>query len=517
MFVDKATKQQSVGSNITVPCSSSSPSWSKIGEDMRQLPNFTIQNIIQYFIYQKEIDGLERQDWKSLNNHGYKLFKEGHIQQVHVSSSSKVAVKAICLPEMKKDRTYSLQLSIDKSTVNICAAECSCPAGKGPIGSCKHLAALCFAIEDFVKMRNIALEQGEESCTSFLQRWNQPQKRRLDSKTVEDISFTTMQYDKQSNTRVHHKSYDPRPPSLRRTTQLDLDEFLEQLESLQVASGFVHLLKQPSSSDAPNAVLPLLPRSVQTRIQHKVMQNPLPPTLEIIKDHGMEFIEGITPTADEKKAIEEKTRLQSSAVRWHEERYCRLTASNFGRVYSCRSGFEKLAKTILFVKVPAGVASNQWGRDHEATAHQEYQDQLSHFYPNYTLRKAGFVVGDPAYLGASPDGALLDDAGVLKGIIEIKCPYSAMNVTVREACTMLNDFYCFLDDNNDLRLKSNHAYYYQVQGTMAMANVPFCDFIVWTPKSMERIVIKFDQELWQNLYSKLIDFYTEYMLPLIIY
>ena len=62
MLVDKETKQQSVGSNITVPCSSSSPSWSKIGEDMRQLQDFTIQNIIQYFIYQKEIDGLERQD-----------------------------------------------------------------------------------------------------------------------------------------------------------------------------------------------------------------------------------------------------------------------------------------------------------------------------------------------------------------------------------------------------------------------------------------------------------------------
>ena len=35
------------------------------------------------------------------------------------------------------------------------------------------------------------------------------------------------------------------------------------------------------------------------------------------------------------------------------------------------------------------------------------------------------MVGDPAYLGASPDGVLLNDTGSLKGIIEIKCPYSA--------------------------------------------------------------------------------------------
>ena len=41
----------------------------------------------------------------------------------------------------------------------------------------------------------------------------------------------------------------------------------------------------------------------------------------------MEFIKGITPTANEKKVIEEKTRLQASSARWHEERHCRLTAS----------------------------------------------------------------------------------------------------------------------------------------------------------------------------------------------
>lgn len=120
-----------------MPCSSAS--WSKIGEDTQQLSDFTIQNIIQYFIYQKESDRPEGQDRKSLNNHGYKLFKEGHIQQVYVSLSSKVVVKAICLPEMKKDRTYSLQLTTDKSTINVCRAKCSCPASKGPIGSCKIL------------------------------------------------------------------------------------------------------------------------------------------------------------------------------------------------------------------------------------------------------------------------------------------------------------------------------------------------------------------------------------------
>ena len=73
---------------------------------------------------------------------------------------------------MKKYRTYSLLLRIDKATADVSSAQCTCPAGKGPCGSCKHTAVLCFALEDFVKMWEIILEQGEEACTSVLQRWN---------------------------------------------------------------------------------------------------------------------------------------------------------------------------------------------------------------------------------------------------------------------------------------------------------------------------------------------------------
>ena len=82
---------------------------------------------------------------------------------------------------------------------------------------------------------------------------------------------------------------------------------------------------------------------------------------------------------------------------------------------------------------------------------------------------------------------------------------------------MLDDFYCYINDDNNIRLNSNHRYFYQVQGTMAITDASFCDFIVWTPKSLERVVIEFDQQLWQDMHSKLTDIYIEYMLPLILY
>ena len=193
-----AEEQNCVSSSLTIATTHGDVglSWKLIDEDINVLPEFTIENVLQYFIYRKENDGLERQDWKNFNSGGFKLFKEGHIQKVYVSDSTmNVYVKATCLPEMKKDRTYSLFLTIEKSSINVSSAKCSCPAGKGPHGSCKHLAALCFAIEDFVKTRNIAFEQGEEACTSVLQKWNQPRKRRLESKKVEDITFSSLPYD----------------------------------------------------------------------------------------------------------------------------------------------------------------------------------------------------------------------------------------------------------------------------------------------------------------------------------
>ena len=97
-------------------------------------------------MYQKEADGLEKEDWESLNFGGYKLFRGGHVQKIYVRNSGSVSVKAICFPEIKKDRTYSLELVITPS-MEISRGICTCPAGKGPRCSCKHLAALFVATQ----------------------------------------------------------------------------------------------------------------------------------------------------------------------------------------------------------------------------------------------------------------------------------------------------------------------------------------------------------------------------------
>ena len=101
----------------------------------------------------------------------------------------------------------------------------------------------------------------------------------------------------------------------------------------------------------------------------------------------------------------------------------------------------------------------------EPVAFQEYQKKLTGIHPDFTLRKAGFYVGDAPYLGVSPDGVLVDKAGKLVGIVEIKCPYSAANLIVLEACEQLSTFYCSWNMDN-IQLDTKHNYYFQIQGTM---------------------------------------------------
>jgi len=285
------TQQQPTVLQTTGPlldASSNIESWTLIDEDLKLPPEFTIEYVLQYFIYRKECDGLERQDWKNFKSGGYKLFKEEHVQKACASNAaSLVYVKATCLPEMKKDRTYSLVLALNKTTADVTNAQCACPAGQGPFGSCKHLAALCYALEDYVKLRAIILEAGEDSCTSLLQKWNQPRKRRLDSKKVEGIDFCSLPYGKNTITRTHYEPYDPRPPSMQKTTKTELEEFTQQLNTLPTSCGFLHFLSQPSEAEpATHAhLLPLTPRSIQARVRHKLSQVVLPPTWEVIQEY----------------------------------------------------------------------------------------------------------------------------------------------------------------------------------------------------------------------------------------
>ena len=102
-------------------------------------------------------------------------------------------------------------------------------------------------------------------------------------------------------------------------------------------------------------------------------------------------------------------------------------------------------------------------------------------------------------LASSPDGIVDDNL-----IIEATCPYSAKDKYIDDITVpYLSGQY------GSLELKSNHNYYYQVQGHLAINNARACDFIVFTQTDIKIIRIGRDQKFIEAMLSNLTSFYDK--------
>ena len=156
-----------------------------------------------------------------------------------------------------------------------------------------------------------------------------------------------------------------------------------------------------------------------------------------------------------------------------------------------------------------------WHKIHEASAFSQYKASL----PNELIvHESGIFISQQGFLAASPDGIVTSVNNSKEGycgVIEIKCPYSCRFLSVREACSR-KGFFCELV-NDEIHLRRNHHYFYQIQGSMAVVGVEWCDFIVWTTKDLTIERIKFDSTFWRDKFKLLHSAYISYILPEIIY
>ena len=107
--------------------------------------------------------------------------------------------------------TFWLLVYITCSTMDsngeIVGALYGCPAGADFSGRCKHIATFTFALEEYCSIREL---RSPQSCTSVLQKWNQPHKRKVYSRRY-PLHQTWVQEDKKVAPSVF---YDPCPPNL---------------------------------------------------------------------------------------------------------------------------------------------------------------------------------------------------------------------------------------------------------------------------------------------------------------
>ena len=210
-------------------------------KDASGVPNFTNAQIVTYFVARTVSDGLQASDFKGMNQNASNLFQCGHVQRIQIGTATNIWVRADCLPEMKKDRIYKLLLCLNCHTFDVLSAQCGCPAGKGPAASCKHIGALCYALESFCKHGNFP---DFLTCTQKLQEWNKPRKKKVDPVPVLDI--------KEYNYKLKGHSvfmgsrtptqYDPRPPHFRFKDVKAIEQLRTDLLSLPHSYALTTLL-----------------------------------------------------------------------------------------------------------------------------------------------------------------------------------------------------------------------------------------------------------------------------------
>ena len=131
----------------------------------------------------------------------------------------------------------------------------------------------------------------------------------------------------------------------------------------------------------------------------------------------------------------------------------------------------------------------QYGCEHEDVAREKHVESYSRIHETIFVIKSGLML-HPSYpfLGATPDG-IVNCSCCGSGVLEIKCPFRCKEKSFEDAASQKS--FCLEEDKGDLRLKVDHAYYYQVQLQMKIYHVEYADFVLWREEDIfvQRIVM----------------------------
>ena len=167
-----------------------------------------------------------------------------------------------------------------------------------------------------------------------------------------------------------------------------------------------------------------------------------------------------------------------------------------------------------FVSTPA----MKWGRDNEEKTHKMYIQERETAGEKMSVRETGLTLCPTmSYIGASVDGYVTCHSvdTCCCGALKIKCPFSIDNesvvhLTPQQIAERFGNRFC-LDKGEDgvLHLNTSHSYYAQVQGEMAIMELEWCDFVVYSGDVVFVDRIWFDPDYWVNIVlPKLKSFYA---------
>lgn len=379
---------------------------------------------------------------------GRKMALTNFVQSILCTiNDSNICAKARCFAEKTVHKTYTVLFIIEKVSGILQQCSCTCPAGAGFLAACKHVSAILYALEHYSQTGK-SIER--TSCTSQLQMWHVPSAKKV-------------------------------------TTKLKLQDFFKK-PILKTNNE----VREDTQSKMLNA---FINRRIPTVLTIKRNVNPVGFFNDhcYVKNLGSCLMNDINDVNEKEiKQIEFLTRKQSNCKLWKEVRKTHITASVAHSIASTVKSGKMSVKPAQAIVCPKNFtnAAIRWGKSSESTAIKEYQKKTG----NLVKPSGVFIHPEINYLAASPDGILSDNSAV----VEVKCPYKYRKCPAAE-----------VDYVQNINSFENHPYYTQCQIQMKVCNIPRCDFVVWTTKSIYIKTINLNESFLKDVLDRIHIYYSK--------
>ncbi len=217
---------------------------------------------------------------------------------------------------------------------------------------------------------------------------------------------------------------------------------------------------------------------------------------------------------------------------WHSERSIRVNASKareFLGLTSDKAKINYLRRQMWGFKGYTSQAMCE-GIENEGIAKRKYVAEF--MCPDSFLMQTGSIVNpDYPQLICSPDGIVVSESEFL--LFETKYCSILNGADPKDFETVLTNnqrqhFYLKYNENGDLVLKENHAYYYQVQMSLDILRLTTCAFAVLSgqrdpDKTIEEedlskwkmvvVTVHYDESFWREKRARIIKKHRELILP----
>ena len=394
------------------------------------------------------------------------LKKSGFVENVQdgLTETGDYLLRAHVHHSMKSLLPLHVYVVVSGMSGNIRKCQCSCRVSEA--ARCAHIAALFLFLDDHIEENGyfVTAPSTSKPCN-----WNKGKKRDKNPKPLHKACYSSV---KRSQSSLYN--FDPRPIEMRGGNQQSINEFVSDQQ--------VYATKH-------NACPMWLSIFKMKYDDFYVDEDYLTYLHEMQCQFASNFFKSYP---DDNPYQIPGTDGQAGSDSWFAERRFRITASICKKVmmlgenidpYQCYSWLNQ----SFWFKRNFSSADMRYGISEEPNAIACYSKVTG----IEVVRSGLWVRREFMFLGASPDGLILDSFGRLRGIVEVKCLKALRTQTVKgwiasgipsNACVKLIE--------GKLELKRGHSYFFQVHLQLLMTQAHYCDFVLHSkigPPNIERI------------------------------